>query len=98
VDLTRTVLLRPVARHLNLRDVRVSPARQKINVVYHVGVYYGRTEIAIEGFRPQADEIQRLRWATPDEVDALLLQGALAPNMAFLWLGHAHALMQEARR
>ena len=40
-----------------------------------------------------ADEIAGLRYAAPAEVDGLLVRGELAPNMAFLWLTHARALL-----
>jgi 8-oxo-dGTP pyrophosphatase MutT (NUDIX family) len=98
-DLTRQVAFRRVALQLNLRDVRLVPGGAGIrNVAYHVASYLGRTEVPLDGFRPQADEIAGLRYAAPAEVDALLARGALAPNMAFLWLTHAHALLALAGR
>ena len=66
------------------------------NVVYHVASYLGRTDVPLGGFRPPADEIAGLRYAAPAEVDALLVRGELAPNMAFLWLTHARALLALA--
>lgn len=96
-DLRRVVVFRRAALQLNLRDVRISPGGAGIrNVVYHVASYLGRTDVPLDGFRPQADEIAGLRYAAPAEVDALLARGALAPNMAFLWLTHAHALLALA--
>jgi len=96
-DLSREVVFRRAALQLNLRDVRLVPGGSGIrNVVYHVASYLGRTDVPLDGFRPQADEIAGLSYATPAEVDALLVRGELAPNMAFLWLTHAHALLALA--
>ena len=96
-DLRREVVFRRAALQLNLRDVRLVPGGAGIrNVVYHVASYLGRTDVPLDGFRPPADEIAGLRYAAPAEVDALLARGALAPNMAFLWLTHAHALLALA--
>ena len=93
-DLSREVVFRRVALQLNLRDVRVMPGGSAIrNVVYHVASYLGRTDVPLEGFRPPADEIAGLRYAPAAEVDAMLVRGELAPNMAFLWLTHARALL-----
>lgn len=92
-DLTREVVLRREAFQRNLRDVRRGPDGSARNVVYHVASYLGRTDVPREGFVPPGDEIAGLWWARPAEVDALLLAGALAPNMAFLWLTHARALL-----
>ena len=63
------------------------------NVVYHVTSYLGRTDVPIERFSPPEGEIAGLRYAAPAEVDELLVSGGLAPNMAFLWLTHARALL-----
>ena len=96
-DLSREVVFRRVALQLSLRDVRLVPGGSAIrNVVYHVASYLGRTDVPLGGFRPQADEIAGLRYAAPAEVDDLLVRGELAPNMAFLWLTHAHALLALA--
>ena len=73
--------------------MRLVPGGGVRNVVYHVASYLGRTDVPIEGFRPPADEIAGLRYAAAAEVDALLVSGGLAPNMAFLWLTHARALL-----
>jgi NUDIX domain len=98
-DLSRQVAFRRVTLQLNLRDVRLVPGGVGIrNVVYHVASYLGRTDVPLDGFRPQADEIAGLRYTAPAEVDALLARGELAPNMAFLWLTHAHALLALAGR
>lgn len=94
LDLRREVAFRRAALQLNLRDVRLLPGGGVRNVVYHVASYLGRTEIALEHFSPPAGEIAALRYAPFAEVDALLAQGQLAPNMAFLWLTHARALLE----
>lgn len=95
-DLTRQVLFYRSALQLNLRDVRLVPGGGFRNVVYHVASYLGRTDVAIGDFRPPADEITGLRYASPPEVDGLLVRGELAPNMAFLWLTHGRALLALA--
>jgi len=95
-DLTRQVVFFRAALQLNLRDVRLVPGGGIRNVVYHVASYLGRTDVPIEGFRPPADEIAGLRYAAPAEVDRMLLRGELTPNMAFLWLTHARALLALA--
>jgi 8-oxo-dGTP pyrophosphatase MutT (NUDIX family) len=95
-DLTRQVLFFRAALQLNLRDVRIVPGDGIRNVVYHVASYLGRTDVPVEGFRPPADEIAGLRYAAPAEVDGLLVRGELAPNVAFLWLTHARALIALA--
>lgn len=96
-DLSRQVVFRRAALQLNLRDVRLVPGDPGIrNVVYHVASYLGRTDVPLGGFRPPADEIAGLRYAPAAEVDALLVRGELAPNMAFLWLTHAQALLALA--
>jgi 8-oxo-dGTP pyrophosphatase MutT (NUDIX family) len=95
-DLGRDVVFRREALQLNLRDVRLVPAGGVRNVVYHVASYLGRTDVPVDAFTPPAGEIAGLRYATPAEVDALLVAGGLPPNMAFLWLTHARALMRLA--
>jgi 8-oxo-dGTP pyrophosphatase MutT (NUDIX family) len=95
-DLGREVVFRREALQLNLRDVRRAPDGSVRNVVYHVASYLGRTDVALEGFRPQRAEIDGLRYEAATGVDGLLLAGELAPNMAFLWLTHAHALLALA--
>jgi 8-oxo-dGTP pyrophosphatase MutT (NUDIX family) len=96
-DLAREVLFRREALQLNLRDVRLAPGGSAIrNVVYHVAIYLGRTDVPLDGFAPQAEEIAGLRYARPAEVDAMLIRGELAPNMAFLWLARARALLALA--
>jgi 8-oxo-dGTP pyrophosphatase MutT (NUDIX family) len=93
-DLSREVVFRRAALQLNLRDVRLVPGGSGIrNVVYHVASYLGRTDVPLDGFRPPPDEIAGLRYAAPAEVDAMLVHGELAPNLAFLWLTHAQALL-----
>jgi 8-oxo-dGTP pyrophosphatase MutT (NUDIX family) len=96
MDLTRNIAFVRAALQLNVRDVRVVAGGGIRNVVYHVASYLGRTDVPLDGFRPPADEIAGLRYAPPAEVDGLLVQGELAPNMAFLWLTHARALLALA--
>jgi isopentenyldiphosphate isomerase len=96
-DLSASAVLRRASLQKNLRDVRALGSGRLRTVVYHVGVYLGRTDIPAAAFRPQADEIAGLRYFAPAEVDELLLSGALAPNMAFLWLTHALPLLRLAR-
>jgi isopentenyldiphosphate isomerase len=99
VDLAQAAVLARHSLQRGLRDVRHAPDRAGVrNVIYHVAIYLGRTDVAISDFRPQADEIAGLRYADAAEVDRLLLQGELAPNMAFLWLTHARALLALAGR
>jgi len=92
-DLARQVVFRRQALQLNLRDVRRAPDGALRNVLYHVASYVGRTDIPLDGFRPQASEIAGLRYATATEVDRMLLSGQLSPNMAYLWLTHARELL-----
>jgi hypothetical protein len=95
-DLRRQVVIDRVATQLNLRDVRHAPGGGLRNVLYHIGIYLGRTAVPLSGFRPQTSEITDLRYFTPAEIDAMLLRGELAPNMSFLWLSHAHRLLTQA--
>jgi len=92
-DLRRELVFRPEALQLNLRDVRRAPDGTLRNVLYHVASYLGRCDVPLDGFRPQADEIAGLRYAAAGEVDRMLLAGQLSPNMAYLWLSHARALL-----
>ena len=91
--LAENVVLRRVAFQMNLRDVRHAPGGGIRNVLYHLAVYAGRTDIPLASFMPQAAEILELRYASAAEVDRSLLAGELAPNMAFLWLAHAYGLV-----
>jgi isopentenyldiphosphate isomerase len=91
--LGRLVALRRLGLQLNLRDVRQAPGGGLRNVVYHLAIYEGRTAIPLRHFRPQRSEIDELRYVAPRRVDEMLLAGRLAPNMAFLWLAYAHALL-----
>ena len=93
LDLSRELVFRREALQLNLRDVRRAPDGRTRNVVYHVASYLGRCDIALADFAPPPEEIAGLRYASAAEVDALLLAGELAPNMSFLWLTHARALL-----
>ena len=93
-DLGREAVFVRAALQLNLRDVRLLPGGAGLRrAVYHVASYLGRTDVPLEGFRPPADEIAGLRYASAADVDAMLVRGELAPNMAFLWLTHARALL-----
>ena len=94
-DLTRGVLLHPVERRFNLRDVRHAPGGGVRRVLYHLAIYAGRTELSLHAFRPQPSEIAELRYVPVDDVDAMLLEGRLAPNMAFLWLTQAQTLLRR---
>jgi 8-oxo-dGTP pyrophosphatase MutT (NUDIX family) len=96
-DLTRTVVFRQFSFQRNLRDVRHAPGGGLRNVLYHVAIYLGRTDISLSDFHPQASEVEDLRYFPAPEVDQMLLTGALAPNMAFLWLTHAADLLALAR-
>lgn len=93
VDLRRTVLMHRVAFQLNLRDVRHAPGGGLRNVLYHLAIYHGRTAIPIQDFRPQKSEIDELRYVSPAELDQLLLDARLPPNMAFLWLTQGQRLL-----
>jgi isopentenyldiphosphate isomerase len=94
LDLGHHVAFRRASLQLGLRDVRYAPERAGIrNVVYHVAIYLGRTDVPRDGFRPQADEIADLGYFDAQAVDRMLLRGELAPNMAFLWLTHARRLL-----
>ena len=97
-DLQRQVAFFPAARQLGLRDVRRAPEGGVRNVVYHVAIYLGRTEVPRHGFRPQASEIADLAYFPASEVDRMLLAGELAPNMAFLWLTQARRLLALPER
>jgi isopentenyldiphosphate isomerase len=92
-DLAREVVLRRVAFQKNLRDVRLGPKETVRNVLYHLAIYAGRTEVPIASFRPQPSEIDELAYFAPAAVDRMLLDGRLAPNMAFLWLTQAQTLL-----
>ena len=93
VDLAQSVVLRRVGLQLNLRDVRLAPGGGVRNVTYHIAIYEGRTAVSVDGFRHQRAEIDALGYFSLEEVDRMLLEGALVPNMAFLWLAHGHRLL-----
>jgi isopentenyldiphosphate isomerase len=93
-DLAACVVLHRIGLKLNLRDVRLAPGGGVRNVLYHVAMYEGRTAVRVEGFRPQPSEIDALAYFAPAEVDQMLLDGVLAPNMAFLWLAYGQAVLQ----
>ena len=93
LDLREDVVFYRAHLQRSLRDVRHAPGGGVRNVTYHVAIYLGRSDVAIERFRPQRAEIEALRYAPVAELDAMLLRGELAPNMAFLWLTHARPLL-----
>jgi isopentenyldiphosphate isomerase len=97
LDLSRSVAFFPAGGHLGLRDVRLGPEGDARIVVYHIAIYLGRTDVPLASFRPQASEIADLAYFEPSRVDRMLLACELAPNMAFLWLGHAADLLALAR-
>ena len=92
-DLAHQVVMRRVAFQKSLRDVRAGPGGAMRNVLYHVAIYAGRTDVPIASFRPQPSEIDELAYFPAEAVDRMLLEGRLAPNMAFLWLTQAQALL-----
>lgn len=94
----RGVVFRRVALQRNLRDVRLDPEGGLHNVVFHVAVYLGRTDMEASSFRPPPDEIAALRHCPPGEVDEMLARGELALNMAFLWLAHGRELLRLPSR
>lgn len=98
LDLSRSVAFFPASRQLGLRDVREAPEGGLRNVLYHVAIYLGRTDVPRPGFRPQPSEIADLDYFPPGRVDRMLLAGELSPNMAFLWLTHAARLLALADR
>ena len=95
-DLGSCVVLHRVGLKRNLRDCRVADGGGLRIVLYHVAMYEGRTAIPIEGFRPQPSEIESLAYFSIAEVDQMLVDGALAPNMAYLWLEYGHRLLAGA--
>jgi isopentenyldiphosphate isomerase len=96
-DLTRMVLMHRASFQLALRDVRHTPDGGRRHVLYHLAIYHGRTSVPIEDFQPQKSEIDELRYVAPAEVDQMLLEARLPPNMAFLWLTQGHALLSRNR-
>jgi NUDIX domain-containing protein len=97
-DLSREIVLRRMAIQRNLRDVRHAPGGGLRNVLYHVAVYAGRTDVPRSSFRPQASEITALDYFPAAEVDRMLASRELSPNMGFLWLTQGHALLGLVRR
>jgi isopentenyldiphosphate isomerase len=97
-DLAHSVIVRRVALQRNLRDVRHAPGGGLRIVLYHVAVYAGRTDLPLRAFKPQAAEIEELRYFPPSEVDHMFLESRLAPNMGFLWLTQGEALLSLAGR
>jgi hypothetical protein len=91
--LTQSLWLFRAGTQRNLRDVRRVPGGAIRNVIYHLAIYLGRTDISEDTFTPQRTEIEDLRYFPPDLIDRMLAGGELAPNMSFLWLTHARALL-----
>jgi isopentenyldiphosphate isomerase len=77
----------------NLRDVRRMPGGGLKNVLYHVAVYLGRTDLPTERFAPQRSEVSELGYFDAADVDRMLVEGRLAPNMAFAWLAYGQRLL-----
>lgn len=96
--LADSIVLRRAGLQLNLRDVRRGPDGGVRVVMYHVAIYLGRTELPRSRLRPDPSELADLRYFPAARVDRMLLEGALAPNMAFLWLTHGQALLSLAGR
>jgi hypothetical protein len=92
-DLSTSVVLHRIGLQLNLRDARLAEDGGVRNVLYHVAMYEGRTAAPLSAFRPQPSEIESLAFFTVAEVDRMLVDGALAPNMGFLWLAYGHRLL-----
>jgi 8-oxo-dGTP pyrophosphatase MutT (NUDIX family) len=61
IDLSHEIVLRRVALQRNLRDVRHAPGGGVRNVLYHLAIYLGRTELPVAELRPQVEEIGNLR-------------------------------------
>jgi hypothetical protein len=95
-ELARGVALRQVAFQTGLRDVRRAPGGGLRVALYHVAIYLGRSEATPADFRPQASEIDELRYFPAAQVDRLFLDGQLAPNMGFLWLTQGLPLLRLA--
>ncbi len=83
----RPVRVRRVRMELGLRDIRYAASKERavINVTYHAAMYLGRTTLALADFSHQEEELAGLEYFEPAEIDRMLVTGALAPNMAFLW-------------
>ena len=90
-----SVAVRRMRVELGLRDIRFAstPERRLINVTYHAAMYAGRTDLPIEGFAPQVEELAALRYFEPRDVDRMLVEGELAPNMGFVWFALGGALL-----
>lgn len=83
----RAVVARQVRIELGLRDIRfaATDGRELINVTYHAAMYLGRTTLSIDDFARQEEELADLAYFAPADVDRMLVEGKLAPNMSFLW-------------
>ncbi len=82
----------------NLRDVRRMPEGGLKSVLYHVAVYLGRTDLPLERFAPQRSEVAELAYFDDAAIDRMLIEGRLAPNMAFAWLAYGRRLLSLAGR
>ena len=91
----RDVLLRRVGLQLEpARRARARRRRACATSLYHVGIYAGRTACPLDGLpAPGVARSTASRYFARGGGGRLLLSGGLPPNMAFLWLAHAHALL-----
>lgn len=97
LDLGAQVVFFRAGIQANLRDVRLVPGGGRRNVLYHVAIYLGRTDVPVAHLSPQPSEIRELRYFAPEQVDTLLIEGRLAPNMAYLWLAYGQRALGLAR-
>ena len=83
----RPVRVQRVRMELGLRDIRYAASKDRpvINVTYHAAMYLGRTALNLADFAHQEEELAGLEYFAAAEIDRMLVSGALAPNMAFLW-------------
>lgn len=96
-ELSASVVLHRIGLQLRLRDVRIAADGSTRVVLYHVAMYEGRTAAPLAAFRPQPSEIEDLAYFTVAEVDRMHVDGALAPNMGFLWLAYGDRLLASGR-
>jgi len=84
---SKPIVARRVRLELGFRDIRraAAPGRPLFNVTYHAAMYLGRTDLGLEGYARQEEELSDLQYFEAAEVDRMLVHGRLAPNMAFLW-------------
>lgn len=99
-DSASAVRATPIRRELNLRDIRfaATPQREILNVTYHAAMYLGRTRLTLEGFAAQEEELAGLAYFEPEAIDRMLVNGALASNMGFLWFALGGSLARLRSR